>query len=487
MRKPYSNQLRFDCHPIEQVALNLECRDEIIPLLAGLQDLYSQVELRDRVTQLIADDVNETTRDDVGREGLSYWQILVLGIVRLGCNLNYDKLQDLCENHRALRGILNVGDWDDTSFRWQRIRDTLCLLNPSTLEKINELIVCHGQQLHGDARKQVRADSFVCETNIHYPTESSLIWDGVRKLLPVCRKLAASLGLEDWRQTSHHLKKVKRQVREIARLSASKSPQVKLGVYPAYGVLLIHVGMLLDRVRTLIKAASEAKLNDHQKKLFEQLNRWYPPTSTVVDTAFRRTQLRETVPNEDKIFSVFETHTQLYRRGKAGEPNQYGRMVMVFEDAAGFISHYYLMARQELDSEVVVEQTKIAQRKHGGEIEEASFDRGYFSTDNQTQLESIVDNPCLPPRHRNQYAKWLADASDRMLEARNRHSGIESAIGAFQSGNGMKRCRDRTEQGLARYLGLAVLGRNIHVLGKLLAAQANAKCEAARSKRKIAA
>ena len=145
------------------------------------------------------------------------------------------------------------------------------------------------------------------------------------------------------------------------------------------------------------------------------------------------------------------------------------------------------MTRQELDSQVVVEQTKIAQRKHGGEIEEASFDRGYFSADNQTQLESIVDHPCLPPRHRNQYAKWLADASDRTLEARNRHSGIESAIGAFQSGNGMKRCRDRTEQGLARYLGLAVLGRNIHVLGKLLVAQTNAKCEAARSKRKIAA
>jgi IS5 family transposase len=487
MRKPHSSQLRFDCQPIEQVTLNLGCRDEIVPVLAGLQYLYLQNELRDQVTQLIAEDVNQTTRVDIGREGLSYWQILVLGIVRLGCNLNYDKLQDLCENHRALRGILNVGDWDDTCFRWQRIRDTLCLLNPSTLEKINELIVGHGQQLHGDARKQVRADSFVCETNIHYPTESSLIWDGFRKLLPVCRKLAASLGFDDWRQTSHHLKKIKRQVREIARLSASKSSQVKRGIHPAYGVLLSHVGMLLDRVRTLKKAASEEKLNDHQKKLFEQVKHWYEPTSTVVDTAFRRTQLEETVPNEDKLFSVFETHTQLYRRGKAGEPNQYGRMVMVFEDAAGFISHYYLMTRQELDSQVVVTQTKIAQRKHGGEIEEASFDRGYFSDDNQTQLESIVDNPCLPPRHRNQYAKWLADASDQTLEARNRHSGIESAIGAFQSGNGMKRCRDRTEQGLARYLGLAVLGRNIHVLGKLLVANANAKCEAARSKRKAAA
>lgn len=92
MRKAYSNQLRFDCQPIEQVALNLECRDEIVPVLAALQHVYLQNELRDQVTGLVARDVNETTRADTGREGLSYWQILVLGIVRLGCNLNYDKL-----------------------------------------------------------------------------------------------------------------------------------------------------------------------------------------------------------------------------------------------------------------------------------------------------------------------------------------------------------------------------------------------------------
>ena len=131
-------------------------------------------------------------------------------------------------------------------------------------------------------------------------------------------------------------------------------------------------------------------------------------------------------------------------------------------------------------------QTRIAQRKHGGEIEDASFDRGYHSAENQTQLESVIEHPCLPPRHRNQYSKWLKDASDRILESRNHHSGIESAIGALQSGNGMNRCRDQTEQGFERYLGLAVLGRNMHALGKLLVARENAKCEAARSKRKAA-
>lgn len=486
MRKAYSNQLRMDCVPIEQVALNFDSRDEIVPVLAGLQHLYSQIDVRNQVTQLVAGDVNQKTRDDIGREGLSYWQILVLGVVRLGCNLDYDKLQDLCENHRSLRAILNVGDWDRTSFGWRRIRDTLCLLKPETLEKINQRIVSHGQQLHGNARSRVRADSFVCETNIHYPTESSLIWDGMKKLIPLGRKLAGSLEIEGWRQASHQRKKIKQQVREIARLSASKSPQVKQGIYPAYGILLERVGLVLDRIRGLQKACEEATLDSSQAGWLEKINRFYAPTSQIVDTAFRRTQLGETVANEDKIFSIFETHTQLYRRGKAGEPNQFGRLVMVYEDAAGFLSHYYLMGREEMDADVVIEQTKIAQSKHQDEIEDASFDRGYFSPTNQTELATIVEHPCLPPRHRNQYAQWLQSASVRIHNSRRHHSGIESAIGSFQRGNGMKRCRDKTEAGLERYLGLAVLGRNMHVLGKLLITQANAKSQSARSMRKKA-
>ncbi len=486
MRKTHSAQLRMDCVPIEKVALNFESRDEIVPVLGGLQHLYSQIELRNEVLKLVGTDVNENTRDDIGREGFSYWQILVLGVVRLGCNLNYDKLQDLCENHRNLRGILGVGDWDQTSFNWRRLRDTLCLLKPATLEKINELVVSHGQQLHGDARSRVRADSFVCETNIHYPTESSLIWDGMKKLVPLGRKLAESLGADGWRQAAYQLKRIKQDVREIARLSASKSPQVKEGIYPAYGILLDRVGLVLDRIRSLKKAASKQKLNLTQQAWLAQIERFYEPTSKVVSTAYRRTQLGETVANEDKLFSIFEPHTQLYRRGKAGQPNQFGRMVMVYEDNAGFISHYYLMGRDELDADVVVEQTRIAQQKHGGEIEDASFDRGYFSQENQSNLESIVSHPCLPPRHRNQYATWLEEASVRMHRSRKHHSGIESAIGAFQSGNGMKRCRDRTETGLERYLGWAVLGRNVHVLGKLLIAQANAASKAAITKRREA-
>ena len=89
MRKAYSSQLRLDCQPIEQLKLNLNCRDEIVPILEALKHVFMQFDLRDQLVQLIAKDVNQSTRDDVGREGIDYWQVLVLAVVRLGCNIDY--------------------------------------------------------------------------------------------------------------------------------------------------------------------------------------------------------------------------------------------------------------------------------------------------------------------------------------------------------------------------------------------------------------
>jgi IS5 family transposase len=196
--------------------------------------------------------------------------------------------------------------------------------------------------------------------------------------------------------------------------------------------------------------------------------------------------LGEQVPNSEKLFSLFETHTQLYRRGKAGTPNQFGRLALVFEDGAGFISQYHLMDREACDADVIVDQLHEAQRKHLGQIETASFDRGFYSAENEALLSNIVSEPCVPPRHPQQYAERLANGSVTFHRLRQKHAGIESAIGALQAGNGLKRCRDHSEIGFERYLGLAILGRNIHVLGKLLIAKRAEQSAAALSKRKAA-
>ncbi len=489
MRKTFSTQKRFDCRPVLEVTLNLNCRDEIIPILRALQHIYSQPKLRDEILDLISQDVNDDSRSDCGREGLDYWQILVLAAVRLGCNLDYDKLQDLAEQHRALRHIMNVGDWEqgETDFNWRRIRDNVCLLKPKTIEMISHLIVGEGHRLEPEAPRKVRADSFVVETNIHYPTESLLIVDGVRKVIELCVLLSGLVGVSGWRQHEHLLKKVKQTARQISRISTRKGPNYKKRLGKQYRVLLQRTKQILRRAQDLCEmleneAARDVGVIVQLAALKELIER----TEQVCDTARRRVLEGERVPNQDKLFSIFEPHTQLYKRGKAGEPIQFGRLVMIYEDAAGFVVQHHVMPRNAQDKDVVVGQTRRLQDRLNGQIEEASFDRGFHSPENQEQLAEIIKHPCLPKPGTKQSVEQETTATIQFHQSRRRHSGIESAIGAVQSGNGLDRCRDRAELGFERYVALGILGRNLHTLGKLLIAQEDEFANAAYSKRAAA-
>jgi len=473
MRKPFSSQQRLDCKSVLDVPLNLECRDEIIPILRALQHIYSKPALCDEILQLIADDVNKDARDDCGRDGLDYWQILVLAAVRLGCNLDYDKLQDLAEQHRALRHVMGVGDWDgDATFSWRRIRDNLCLVRSATIDKISHAIVAEGHRLEPGAAKQTRADSFVVETNIHYPSESSLIRDGLRKIIEQCVRLAAG-AVAGWRQHEHLLQQIKKLSRQIERIASRKGPNYEERLKKPYRELLRRAQKILARARAFAATRDAATV--------AELCQFIERTEQVCGTARRRVLKGETVPNADKLFSIFEPHTQLYKRGKAGEPIQFGRLVLVYEDAVGFITHQHVLPRDAADRDVIVEQTRIVQQRLGGRIQEASFDRGFHTPENQEQLATIVKHPCLPKL--GKAGKKQAASSVRFRAARQRHPGVESAIGALQAGNGLERCRDRSELGFDRFVSLGVLGRNLHVLGKLLIGREASRSEAARSQR----
>lgn len=141
MRQATERQRRLDGGSVSRVVWNLNCRDELIPILRGLQQVYATPQVRDAILKLVKRDVLVESRSDRGRAGLSDWCILDLAAVRLGCNWNDDKLHDLAENHRALRSIMEIGEFDETHFSWKRIRDNVCLLQPATIESISQLIV----------------------------------------------------------------------------------------------------------------------------------------------------------------------------------------------------------------------------------------------------------------------------------------------------------------------------------------------------------
>ena len=473
MRNSISEQGRLDCPSVTDLHLNVNCRDEIVPILAALQHVYSHQKLCARLMQVIEDDVNERSSSDRGRPGMGYWEILVLAAVRLGCNFDYDHLHNLAEEHRTLRRIMGIGDWEENvRFSRTQIRDNICLLSDSTIESISHAIVEAGYELVPDAVKRQRADSTVVETNIHYPTESSLIFDGVRKVIELCVRLHETHEITGWRQHGHWLKQVKRSNRSIARIVAKKGGSYKQRLKSEYAALLKRAHAVLQRAEESCKTLEcEFELSLQAICLIASVRQFASLTLQVCGTATRRVINDETVPNSDKLFSIFEPHTQLYRRGKAGVPNQYGRLVLFFEDAAGFITHHYVMPRNAQDADVAVEQTEALQKRLDGRIESVSFDRGFHSPKNQEDLAEIVANVCLPMPGAKQSVTQQEAATDEFREMQKRHSGIESAIGALQSGNGLVRCRDSSEQGFNRYTAMAVLGRNLHTLGRILIAR----------------
>ena len=486
MRIACPTQLRLDCVPIAAVELNHECRDEIIPILAALLAIYKDRELFRDIMDLVARDVNRDTKADRGREGMSYWEIVVLAAVRLGCNFDYDRLQDLAENHRTLRHVMGIGDWDDQrKFSWKRIRDNICLLTPETISAISHRIVAKGHEIDPSAVETVRVDSFVVETNIHYPTESSLLYDGTRKVLELCGRIAVDSGISGWRQWKHWRKQVRKLHQDITRASASKSEKKKKRVDELYVKLMKRVVEVLARADVLVE--NRDALSPESRLLVDELLVYMERTRQVGDTAYRRIVLKEDVPNADKLFSIFEPHTQLYRRGKAAQENQFGRLVAVYEDGAGFITHHYLMSRDERDADIAVRETRIVQDRLNGGITSISFDRGFDAPSQYDELVSIVPNVCLPKRSPRAFATQLKEGSESFLAARKAHPGVESAIGSLQSGNGLKRSRDRTETGFERYICLGILGRNLHVLGKMLIAQQSPDSQACYSRRKSAA
>jgi hypothetical protein len=486
MRKSYSKQLRLDSVPVEKVSLNLESRDRIVPVLRALQFVYSDRKLTDQILALVAADINPDSRTDTGRKGMDYWHICVLAAVRMGCNYTYDQLHDLAENHRKLRAIMGLGDCDETEFKFRTIRNNVCLLKPETVARINQAIVGLGHTIEPEAIDKVRADSFVMETNIHYPTESSLLLDGLRKIISLSVELAQLHGLSGWRQHTHLLKKAKRLDRNINRIASRKGPRYKERMKPLYRELLQETAIVTQRARQLCELIGEPQPQANDLFGPNSLQAFIVRTERVAATAQRRVINEETVPNGDKLFSIFEPHTQLFKRGKASQPVQFGRQVLVFEDAAGFIVRGVLMNRDEGDKDVAVRETKSLQNDFNNGVLRLSLDRGFHSPENQTELSRLVDHLCLPKPGAKQSVVQLAEADDEFLAAQESHPGVESAIGALQRGNGLKRCRDRSEVGCDRYLQLAILGRNLQTLGRLLIAKEDANAAAGKSQRKAA-
>ena len=481
MRKVIEPQRALGQVDIADIVFNPKSRDDIPRILRGLQHLYVDPVLRQRVFSLLEEVLPDRIGapgkacPDIGRPGMAQWTILVLGVLRLGLNADYDRLHELANEHATLRQMLGVGDWDEhVYFELQTLKDNLRLFTPELLDRINQEVVRaghHALKKSPEDGLNARADSFVVETHVEYPTDTGLLYEAVRKALGLGAELADTHGLPGWRQAAHHLRTLKKARRRLQKLKhstaqdATKRQARQADLQQTHRDYLARAEALVGRLRD---TRGQLALLSAIPLGLAELDGYLAHAERQIDQVRRRVLLGETIPHAEKVFSIFQPHTEWISKGKAGVPVELGLKVCIVEDQHRFILHHQVMEKTT-DDHVAVPVTQAAKQRFPT-LTSISFDKGFHSPVNQAELAKLVDQVVLPRKGRLSEAAKRQESEPEFARLRRQHAAVESAINALEH-HGLDRCPDQGIDGFKRYVALAVLARNVQRLGAVLKEQ----------------
>jgi IS5 family transposase len=470
MRKVIENQLKIGQVDISSIQIDIHSRDEIPQLLLGLKYLYSDRKLRNEIFDILQGIIPENIDTGNGRPGMELWKILVLGSLRLNCNWDYDKLHDIANNHKKIREFLGHTIFEfDQRYGLQTIKDNISLFTPEILDEINQVAVKAGHSIvrkNEDIPLKGRCDSFVVETDVHYPTDINLLLDTIRKVVFLSGRLLGELGITEWRQYRHIFKKIKKQFNFIRKLKRSTSKDEMKKVKREQLIIEVH-RQYVDLVESYMVRAKESigilKVMDiGQMAHIMLIEHYICHAERQIDQIRRRVLDGETIPHHEKVFSIFEEHTEWISKGKAGVPQELGLGVCILEDQYGFILHHHVMDKQT-DVEIAVLMASEAKRKFAA-LSGCSFDKGFYSPENRRELQAVLDKVVLPKKGKLSQKDRQIEHSEEFVESRHKHAAVESAINALEN-HALDRCPDHGIVGFKRYVALAVLARNIQILG----------------------
>jgi len=318
-----------------------------------------------------------------------------------------------------------------------------------------------------------RCDSFVVETNVHYPTDINLLYDAIRKVITLVAALCIILDISDWRQSKHNLKTIKKLFRKAQQLkrSTSTKPEKKklreIQIIEAHQEYIDKVKEFLARACTTIEKIDldSLPLNIELLRISAKImdiRNYIQHAERQIDQINRRVIEGKKIPHAEKVFSIFQDHTEWISKGKAGVPVELGLKVCVLEDQYGFILQHKVMQKQT-DDQVAVPMVKQTLEIFP-ELNSCSFDKGFHSPDNQSDLRDLLNTVVLPKKGRLSKADKEREYSVDFINKRHQHSAVESAINALEV-HGLDMCPDHGIHGFERYVSMAVLARNIQQLG----------------------
>ena len=293
----------------------------------------------------------------------------------------------------------------------------------------------------------------------------------MRKTIEIAADLSQAHGLSEWRQGAYNLRQLKKLYRRAQTLKHSSSKdetkreEKEAATREAHRVYLEQAPSQLDRAQGTRDRLAKLVLFEG---MLGELDEFMLHAARQIDQVGRRVLQGQSIAHEEKVFSLFQPHTEWISKGKAGVPVELGLRVCVVEDQHRFILHHQVM--QEITDDAIavsiVEQTK----QNYGTLRSVSMDKGFHSKDNQAGLQAIVEVVVMPRKGRLSAVDRARQNDPEFVRLQHQHSAVESAINALES-HGLDLCRDHGIEGFKRYVAMAIVARNIQRLGAIIRQQ----------------
>ena len=272
------------------------------------------------------------------------------------------------------------------------------------------------------------------ETNVEYPTDTRLLFDALRKVIELLMYLCQAVGLLDWQGGQEEIRKLKQLLRKVQRLKHSsakdegKKEARKKEIIAAHQDYLRVARELLQRVEKTVQGIQQKHPGSKDKLL--KIEEFMNHAQRQIKQIERRVIQGETIPHDEKVFSIFEPYTEWLSKGKAGVPVELGLAVCVVEDQYQFILHHRVM-QQATDVDIAVPMVQATQARFP-ELSSCSFDQGFHSPDNQSQLAELLEAVIMPKGGRLSKVQQAREQAQEFREGRRQHAAIESAIHALE-------------------------------------------------------
>jgi IS5 family transposase len=437
------------------------------PVLAGIADF---IDANGKLVEAVRCDLDRgLKKPTTGRKGLTPRQVLGSMILMRVKDWDYRELRERIADGYTLRiftdfyaGPVPQHDAFNRSFN---------RLTPATLQAVNAAVIHAAVGAELEAGEKLRADTTLVETNIHWPTDGALLWDTVRVLTRLIGRLRQIVP-KDVPKFSNRKRAARRRMQKIQRMTRAERESQQV---PTYRQLLTITEEVLSNARRTADATGDSCGKTPADVLaIEALRKEITDVcrlgDRVIDQSRRRVLHGEQVPVSEKLYSIFESHTDLIKRGKTNKPVEFGHKVFLAESAQGFITQYRVLDGNPSDEDHVASALKSHKKEFGSAPQVFATDRGFHNPDNQKRCQKAgVDCVSIPQRGGKKTADRAAfEKSPDFKKAQRFRAGIEGTISVLLRGRGMRRCLAHGRERFELLVGAAVLANNLMRIARLI-------------------